>query len=351
MFIDEREISVRAGSGGNGIVAWHREKFVPFGGPSGGDGGDGGDVLFLADEQLTTFGDMEQMRRVRAEDGERGLGGRKSGRRGEGRLLRLPAGTSVYDAATGELLVDLSTPGTEWVAARGGRGGRGNARFATATDQRPTRCEPGEPGQERTLRLELRLLADVGLVGLPNAGKSTMLSRLTKATPRVADYPFTTLEPYLGLVDLADARRFVLADLPGLIAGAHAGKGLGDRFLRHIERTRVLLHLVDVSPAEGRDPVEAYRTVRRELEAYGQGLDGRPEVVAATKVDALPEGRERDRVLSRLAKAADTGVIPVSAVTGAGLKDLLVAVVRALDGAQPPPQVPQRLPAAPDGTP
>lgn len=349
MFIDEREISVRAGSGGNGIVAWHREKFVPFGGPSGGDGGDGGDVIFVADEQLTTFGDMEQMRRVRAEDGERGLGGRKSGRRGESRVLHLPAGTSIYDAATGELLLDLSTPGTEWVAARGGRGGRGNARFATATDQRPTRAEPGEPGQERTLRLELRLLADVGLVGLPNAGKSTMLSRLTKATPRIADYPFTTLEPYLGLVDLPDSRRFVLADLPGLIAGAHQGKGLGDRFLRHIERTRVLLHLVDVSPSDGRDPVEAYTTVRRELEAYGHGLSGRPEVLAATKVDTLPEGPERARILRRLAKAADTAPVAVSAVTGAGLKDLLVAVLRALDSAQPPPEVPRRLPGTEGG--
>jgi GTP-binding protein len=344
MFIDERELTVRSGSGGNGMVAWHREKFVPFGGPSGGDGGDGGAVVFLADPQLTTFGDMEQLRRVRAEDGERGMGGRSSGRRGKDRVLHLPLGTSVYDAESGELLVDLGVAGTTWVAAPGGRGGRGNARFATATDQRPTRADPGEPGVERRFRLQLRLLADVGLVGLPNAGKSTLLARLTAATPKIADYPFTTLEPYLGLVDVGEGRRFVLADLPGLIAGAHQGKGLGDRFLRHIERTRVLLHLVDLNPTDGSDPSEAYKTVRREIEAYGHGLAERPEVVAATKVDTLEAGAARDRALRRLAKAVDRKVVPVSAVAGVGLKELVRVVVEALDGAAPPPAPPSRSP-------
>ena len=330
MFLDERLITVRSGAGGDGIVAWHREKFVPHGGPGGGDGGRGGDVVLLADPQLTTFGDMEQVRRVKAQAGERGRGSKETGARGEDRVLPVPVGTSVFDADTGELLVDLVTPGDRWVAARGGAGGRGNARFATSVDQRPTQCEPGGRPEERTLRLELRLLADVGLVGLPNAGKSTLLSRVTAATPKIADYPFTTLEPYLGIVDLPSFQRFVIADLPGLIEGAHEGRGLGDRFLRHVERTRVLLHLVDVSPVDGSDPVEAWRTVRAELQAYGHGLADRPELVAATKVDTLPEGPERDAVLRRLAREVDREVHPISAVAGTGLKALLAAVGRAL---------------------
>jgi GTP-binding protein len=360
MFLDERLITVRSGAGGDGIVAWRREKFVPEGGPGGGDGGRGGDVLLRADPELTTFGDMEQVRRVKAEAGERGRGDRQTGAQGADRVLAVPVGTSVYDAATGDLLADLVAPGTTFLAARGGRGGRGNARFASATDQRPTHAEPGGVPEERTLRLELRLLADVGLVGLPNAGKSTLLARVTAATPRIADYPFTTLEPYLGIVDLADQRRFVIADLPGLIAGAHRGRGLGDRFLRHVERTRVLLHLVDVAPVDGSDPVEAYRTVRRELEAYGHGLATRPEIVAATKVDALPPGppgrrpegdHEGEGVLRRLAEAADRKVHPISAVTGSGLRALMGAVAKAVEAAEPPPGPPARLPPASDAPP
>lgn len=350
MFIDERPLTVRSGSGGMGIIAWHREKFVPFGGPGGGDGGDGGDVILVADPQLTTFGDMDQTRRVRATDGERGLGGRRTGPKGPDREHLVPVGTSVYDAATGELIVDLTEPGTRWVAARGGRGGRGNARFATAVDQRPMHAEPGEPGQERELRLELRLLADVGLVGLPNAGKSTLLARVTRATPKVADYPFTTLEPYLGIVEFADSRRFVMADLPGLIAGAHQGKGLGDRFLRHIERTRVLLHLVDVSAVAG-DPVQAYRTVRAELKAYGHGLSQRIEVLVPTKIDTYPEGPEREAVLRRLARAADREVHPISAVSGAGLKAMLRAVGSALERAGPPQGPPPAVAGPSDAPP
>lgn len=351
MFLDERLLTVKSGAGGDGIVAWRREKFVPFGGPGGGDGGRGGDVVFVADPQLTTFGDMEQVRRVRAPAGQRGRGDKQTGARGPDRVLGVPVGTSVYDAATGALLIDLLEPGERWTAAKGGEGGRGNARFASATEQRPTRAENGGPSEERQLRLELRLLADVGLVGLPNAGKSTLLSRVTAATPKIADYPFTTLEPYLGLVDLPDFRRFVIADLPGLIAGAHAGRGLGDRFLRHVERTRLLVHLVDLTPLDGADPVAAYRTVRHELEAYGHGLAERPEIVVATKVDTLPDGPEREAALRRLARAVDRGVFPISAVSGTGLKALLHAVAEALRQAGPPPGPPARAPTTPDAPP
>ncbi len=351
MFIDERELEVRAGDGGNGAVAWRREKFVPFGGPGGGDGGDGGDVLLVADPQLTTFGDMEQVRRLRAKDGGRGLGDRKTGARGADRELKVPVGTSLYDAADGTLLVDLVEPGQRYVAARGGRGGRGNARFATATDQRPLRAEPGERGAARVLRLELRLLADVGLLGLPNAGKSTLLARVTAAVPKIADYPFTTLEPCLGIVDLGGGGRFVLADLPGLIAGAHAGRGLGDRFLRHLERTRVLLHLVDVGPLAPQDPVQAWRTVRAELSAYGHGLEGRPELVVPTKIDTWPEGPEREAAVERLARAVDRDVYPISAVSGTGLEALLRAVAAALVAAGPPSGPPPRLPGPSDAPP
>jgi len=339
MFIDERELIVRSGKGGDGIVAWRREKRVPRGGPAGGDGGHGGSVVLQADEQLTTFGDMEEVRVARADDGRPGGPSRRTGASAPDRAMRVPPGTTVYDADDGRLLADLDRPGARWVAARGGRGGRGNAAFASPTNQRPTEAEPGQPGEERRLRLELRVLADVGLVGLPNAGKSTLLSRLSSATPRIADYPFTTLAPHLGMVELPGGRRFVLADLPGLIEGAHAGQGLGDRFLRHLERTRVLVHLVEVAPADGGDPLDAYRTVRGELAAYGRGLASRPEILALTKVDTLPEEGVK-AALSRLAGAVDRGVHPISAVTGAGLGALLGAVVAALDAAPPAPPVP-----------
>jgi len=340
VFIDEKKLHVRAGKGGDGITSWRRESRVPRGGPAGGDGGRGGSVVLLADAQLTTFGDMESVFVVRAEDGERGGANDCHGKAGADRIVRVPVGTSVYDERTGHLLSDLGADGRRWVAARGGRGGLGNARFATATDQAPVRSTLGRPGRERHLRLELRLLADVGLVGLPNAGKSTFLSRVTAATPKVADYPFTTLAPHLGIVDLPDFSRFVIADLPGLIEGAHEGHGLGDRFLRHVERTRILLHLVELVPADGSDAIENYRKIRDELAAYGHGLDRRPEVLAATKADVWPpEGPPAD-VLSRLAAAADREVHPVSAVTGQGLQALLRAVVRALSEAPQAPDVP-----------
>jgi GTP-binding protein len=345
MFIDERDLTVRSGNGGDGVVSWKREKFVPRGGPGGGDGGRGGDVVFLADAQLTTFGDMEQDRVVRAAHGERGGKNLRAGAAGEDRVWKVPVGTTVYDATTGDRLADLTRPGERWTAARGGRGGRGNARFATATEQRPQHAELGGRGEERRLHLELRLLADVGLVGLPNAGKSTLLAAVSRATPRIAAYPFTTLEPALGIVEAGEGRRFVVADLPGLIEGAHRGRGLGDRFLRHVERTRVLLHLVDPWPPEGGDPAEAFRTVRREVEAYGAALASRPYLVAATKADLSPGGAAEERALSRLREAVDRDVHVLSARTGAGLADLVRALDEALRAAPEPPEVPASRPA------
>jgi GTP-binding protein len=346
MFADERDLTVRSGSGGNGLVAWRREKFVPHGGPGGGDGGRGGDVVLVADPQLTTFSDMEQVRRLRGEDGGRGMPDRKTGKNGADRELRVPVGTTVYDATTGERLADLTEPDQRFVAGRGGRGGRGNVRFATALNQRPDHAEPGEPGEERHLRLELRLLADVGIVGLPNAGKSTFLSKVSAATPRIAAYPFTTLEPGLGIAETDRHERIALADLPGLIEGAHRGRGLGDRFLRHVERTRVLLHLVDLAPEDGSDPAAAYLAVRRELEAYGRGLAERPEVLAGTKIDRL-SAEEREAALRRLAEAADRDVHPLSAVSGEGVAGLLRAVAEAVRDSAPPPDVPDRVAVTP----
>ncbi len=308
----------------------------------GGDGGDGGSVVLLADAQLTTFGDVEDLRIVRAEAGRPGAGGNRSGRKGADRVFKVPPGTTVYERATGRRLVDLVEPGRAFTAARGGKGGRGNARFASATEQRPTRFEKGTTGEERDLLLELRLLADVGLVGLPNAGKSTLLARLSAARPKVADYPFTTLGPHLGIVEVGRLR-FVMADLPGLIEGAHRGHGLGDRFLRHLERTRLLLHLVDLAPLEGGDPGARYRTIRRELARYGRALAERPEIVVGTKAELLGE-EERAAALSRLGREADRRVLAVSAVTGRGLEALLREVAQALAGAPPPPEVPARVP-------
>jgi GTP-binding protein len=343
MFIDERQLRIRSGNGGDGIVSWRREKRVPNGGPAGGDGGRGGNVVLVADPQLTTFGDMEAIHHVRAENGERGGRNKCHGANGADRVLPVPVGTTVYDVRDGSQLADLATEGQRWIAARGGKGGMGNARFASATDQAPTKATLGEAGRERHVRLELRLLADVGLIGLPNAGKSTMLARLSSATPRIADYPFTTLQPHLGIVELPDFTRFVLADLPGLIEGASDGLGLGDRFLRHVERTPVLLHLVDPVPADGSDPLSNYRTIRAELENYGRGLAERPEVLALTKADQWPAGEFPEEILSQLAGEADRGPYPVSAVTGQGLPALLKALVETLAVAPPAPAVPERM--------
>ena len=289
MFIDRAKIHVQGGDGGNGVTAFRREKFVPRGGPSGGDGGRGGDVILVADASLNTLLHLRYNPRHIAPRGLHGEGSNRSGHTGDDWIVRVPVGTQIFEATTGELLHDLSHDGDRWLAARGGRGGFGNAHFATSTNRAPRYHQNGGKGEELDLQLELKLLADVGLVGFPNAGKSTFISTVSAARPKIADYPFTTFEPHLGVVDLGDFRTFVIADIPGLIEGAHTGAGLGDRFLRHIERTKLLLHLVDVSSVSGRDAVSDYETVNHELASYNQDLATRPQFVIATKIDALDE--------------------------------------------------------------
>jgi GTP-binding protein len=322
MFVDEARIFVKAGDGGHGCCSFRREKYVPRGGPNGGDGGHGGSIILRADPQLHTLIDLTYQQQYRAQRGAHGEGKNCSGRGGEDRLIAVPVGTMVYDAESGERLADLSAPGQTLVAAKGGRGGRGNAHFATPTHRAPRRADPGEPGEERTLRLELKLLADVGIVGFPNAGKSTLLSAISKARPKIADYPFTTLTPQLGVARDAAGRSFVVADIPGLIEGAHAGKGLGHQFLRHVERTRVMLHLVDAGVGRAGDPVEEFRILRRELTAYQPELAEKPMVLAANKIDAQGDGGHV-AALRRYAKKEHIPFFAVSAVTGVGLAPLL----------------------------
>jgi GTP-binding protein len=328
MFRDEARITVRAGRGGDGKISFRREKFIPKGGPDGGDGGRGGDVVLRASAQVNTLYDVARRPAYRAPNGGDGGAGGCDGANGEDLLLEVPVGTLVRDSARGHLLKDLLGDGDSVTVARGGKGGRGNRAFASATRQVPRIREEGRPGEERDLLLELRIVADAGLVGLPNAGKSTFLSRVSSARPRIAPYPFTTVEPSLGVVALPGWRRMVIADLPGLIEGAHEGAGLGHRFLRHAGRTRVLLHLVAVSAAGGPPPVEAWRTVRRELELHDPDLGRRTEIVVLTKCD-LP-GWEEDR--AELEEAVRSRVYPVSAVAGRGLREVLGAAARSLEG-------------------
>ncbi|GAB4256779.1 MAG: GTPase ObgE [Deferrisomatales bacterium] len=319
-FVDEVELVLASGRGGGGCVSFRREKFEPRGGPDGGDGGDGGAVVLVADPQLGTLLDFRHRRVMRAENGQPGQGAKRHGRRGADLRLRLPVGTVVCEAASGEVLADLCRPGQEVVLLPGGRGGKGNARFATATNQAPRYAQPGTPGRELRVRFELKLMADVGLVGFPNAGKSTLISRISSARPKVADYPFTTLVPNLGVVSWAEEKSYVVADIPGLIEGAHRGVGLGTRFLKHVERTRLLLHLVDAA-GEG-DPLDRYGALRRELEAFDRSLARRPEQVVLTKID-VTEARRR---LPELVEAfRNRGIEPwaVSAVTGEGLAGLV----------------------------
>ena len=330
MFIDRVKIKIRAGAGGNGVTAFRREKFVPRGGPSGGEGGRGGDVWLVADSGLNTLLHLRYNPEHKAERGGHGEGSNRSGSAGEDVVVRVPVGTQVYDPEMGDLLHDLATDGERWLAARGGRGGFGNSHFATSTNRAPRYHQDGSPGEECELQLELKLLADVGLVGFPNAGKSTLISTVSAAKPKIADYPFTTLEPHLGVVDLGEYRTFVIADIPGLIEGAHEGAGLGDRFLRHVERTKLLLHLVDVSSLSGRDAVEDYETINRELRAYDERLSGRPQIVVATKLDALDEP-ERLESLRRRAEADGREFHAISAVTNRGVRELVAAVARRLD--------------------
>ncbi len=332
MFIDTAKINIKGGDGGNGIVAFQREKYVPFGGPSGGDGGDGGSVILMCDRSLRTLVDFRYKTHFKATRGMHGQGDNKSGKSGDDLVVRVPPGTIVRDAETSEMLWELTNDGDRVVVAKGGKGGKGNARFATPTNQAPRYSESGKPAEERWIYLELKLLADAGLVGLPNAGKSTLLSRVSAARPKIADYPFTTLQPNLGVVDLKEGKSFVLVDIPGLIEGAHAGKGLGHEFLRHIERTRVLVLLVDVSGFEGRDPVDDYRTLRRELELYDPALVERPFVVAANKMDLPESGPNLDRLRSALGREVE--IFPISAVTGHGIQDLMRAVGRRIEAAE-----------------
>src|SRR5712664_4398786 len=330
MFIDRIKIRVQGGNGGNGVTAFRREKFVPRGGPSGGDGGRGGDVWIVADSSLNTLLHLRYNPEHIGERGRHGEGSNCSGREGEDRIVRVPVGTQIFDSTTGELLQDLAADGMRWLASKGGRGGFGNSHFATSTNRAPRYHQSGSEGEELELQLELKLLADVGLVGFPNAGKSTLISTISAAKPKIADYPFTTLEPHLGVVDLGDFRTFVVADIPGLIEGAHTGAGLGDRFLRHIERTKILLHLVDVSSVSGRDSVEDYETINRELAAYDERLGTRPQIDVAPKLDALDEPERLDRVKAR-AHADGKQFFSISAVTGLGVRDLVNAVTRLLD--------------------
>ncbi len=330
MFIDRAKIYVRGGNGGNGVTAFRREKFVPRGGPSGGDGGRGGDVIIVADSSLNTLLHLRYNPRHVAERGLHGEGSNRSGHTGDDLIVRVPVGTQILDVETGDLLADLADDDARWLAARGGRGGFGNAHFATSTNRAPRYHQDGTPGEERELQLELKLLADVGLVGFPNVGKSTFISTVSAAKPKIADYPFTTLEPNLGVVDLGDFRTFVIADIPGLIEGAHTGAGLGDRFLRHIERTKLLLHLVDISSMTGRDPVADYVIVNQELAAYNPELAGRPQFVVATKMDALDEPARLDALKVRVGED-NKPFFAVSSATGEGVRELINAVASKLD--------------------
>src|SRR5512133_1935456 len=326
MFIDEAKIRVKAGDGGNGCLAFRREKFVPRGGPSGGDGGKGGDVIMESSERHNTLVHFRFNPEYKAERGRHGEGANKTGREGSDVVLKVPVGTIVYDEDTGEKIYDFSRSDERVVIARGGRGGRGNARFATSVHQAPREHEAGRPGEERTFRLELKLLADVGLVGFPNVGKSTLISRISAARPKIADYPFTTLEPNLGVVVVGDNAApdefsFVVADIPGLIEGAHTGAGLGTQFLRHIERTRLLVHLVDVSDASGRpDPVKDFEVIEGELESFGAALEQKPIMLVASKIDVA--NKDKLAKLKRYAKKQKLELYAISAVTGEGVDKL-----------------------------
>jgi GTPase len=321
VFVDEAKIRVVAGGGGNGCVAFRREKFVPRGGPSGGDGGDGGSIYLESSAHLNALLKFRYNREFEAERGAHGEGSNRHGRTGADLTITVPVGTLVSDAETGERLFDFDAPGQRFMAAEGGRGGRGNARFASSTNQAPRKFEPGRPGEGRMLGLELKLLADVGLVGFPNVGKSTLISRLSAARPRIADYPFTTLEPCLGVVQVDEERTFVMADIPGLIAGAHQGRGLGDRFLKHVERTRLLLHLIDVAEHSGRDPVEDYTIIMKELASFSPIVAAKPMVLVASRVDAAGES---DHLFSLREFCRDRRepLYEISCVTGEGLKEL-----------------------------
>ncbi len=331
MIVDSATIHVQSGRGGDGCVSFRREKYIPKGGPDGGNGGKGGDVILLADPEVETLLDFAGRHHWHAEKGQPGAGKQKWGKDGSDLVVHLPPGTLVYNDDTGELLLDLDKPGMSHVIAQGGRGGFGNEHFKSATHQVPRESTPGEPGVELNLRLELKLIADIGLLGKPNAGKSTLLARVSKATPKIADYPFTTLVPQLGIAQLSTDRRIVIADIPGLIENAHIGAGLGVRFLRHVERTRLLVHVLELEPTDGSDPVENYRVIRGELAGYSPILAEKPEVIALSKMDLL--GGEEDRLVAikLVEDALQREVFPISSATGEGIDALLEACWRRLE--------------------
>jgi GTP-binding protein len=324
MLVDEVRITIKAGDGGNGCLAFRREKYVPRGGPSGGDGGHGGDIVMVATNHRNTLLHFRYNPEYTAERGRHGEGSNRTGHDGESLTVLVPVGTAVYNEETGETLCDFTEDGQTWIAAKGGRGGRGNARFTSSTHQAPTEHEDGKPGEFKKLQLKLKLLADVGLVGYPNAGKSTLISRISAARPKIADYPFTTLEPNLGVVQLPDLRSFVVADIPGIIEGAHEGRGLGIQFLRHIERTKVLVHLVDMSET-GRDPIHDFETLMVELESFDERLAQRPMLVAASKMD-VAQDPEKVAALRALAAERELPFFEISSVTGEGIEALKFAL-------------------------
>jgi GTPase len=327
-FIDEVEIQVEGGKGGDGCVSFRREKYVPRGGPDGGDGGDGGSVILQARQGVDNLAPLAHRKHWKADDGRRGGGANCHGRSADDLMLLVPPGTIVYDAAGGFVLKDLAADGQQVVAARGGKGGKGNVRFKSATNRAPRQATPGDPGEKRTIRLELRLIADVGLIGKPNAGKSTLLSRLSRARPEIAPYPFTTKHPNLGRVQIDLDRSLVMADIPGLIEGAHAGIGLGHEFLRHVRRAGILVHLVEPEPLDGTDPAANYRAIRQELELYDAELARRTEIVVVTKADLPGAAETRDRLAAEL----DLPILLISAVTGQGLNELVGRMAREMAG-------------------
>ncbi|MBN1796904.1 MAG: GTPase ObgE [Sedimentisphaerales bacterium] len=324
MFVDEATIYVKAGDGGNGCLSFRREKFIAKGGPDGGNGGKGGDVLFEAAENLDTLLDFAGKHHCIAQNGRGGEGKNRHGANGQDLVIKVPLGTLIYDTDLDLMIKDMSIIGEKVCVCLGGRGGKGNKAFATSTNQTPRTTTPGQPGQERNIRLELKLIADVGLVGMPNAGKSTLISRCSAARPKIADYPFTTLEPVLGIIELSDYRRFVMADIPGLIEGAHNGAGLGHDFLRHIERTSVIGHIIDIMPPDGTEPADNYRKIRDELQQYSPELIKKKEIIIANKIDLDPNGKK----VEKLRKKLDKEIFAISAVTGEGVNKLCEAIWR-----------------------
>ncbi len=330
-FIDEAKIHIQSGDGGAGCVSFRREKFIPLGGPNGGDGGKGGDVIFIVSPNMATLMDLRHRPHLKAQRGGNGSGKDRHGAYGENLKILVPLGTVIKDAETGELLADLTEPGQQITLLKGGRGGQGNARFATSTNKAPKFAQPGEPGEERWVRLELKLMADVGLLGMPSVGKSSLIAKVSAARPKIADYPFTTLTPNLGVVEYKNYRSFVIADIPGLIEGAHSGAGLGHRFLRHLERTRLLLHILDLSWMPERDPLVEYETLNRELKLFKPELANKTQLVVVNKLD-LPVVQENLPLIATWFDERGLKIFPISTITGAGIPELLAEIARQLWG-------------------